>query len=166
MQRATASQAGSSSTQAQRPRNFSACTAMLVVHSCAGPHLLAQSSCLKFGLTLLEWLRIVLHSATGPTVSRCEPCHCDETDCENEDPGDGSSLRRANSGGQAVVTSDEFGSVDREVCLSRGAERFLWRAHLELARHGAGGLLVFLVAMCGWTVFFAGCLRPKPESLQ
>ena len=42
----------------------------------------------------------------------CEPCHCDETDCENEDPGDGASRRRANSSGQAMITSDD---VNREV---------------------------------------------------
>ena len=109
---------------------------MLVVHSCIWSHLLAQGSSLKFSSTfrllspvnvavlplnvvvvglLHEALRDVLHLAIGPSVPRCEPCHCDETAYENGDSGDGASRRRANSGGQAVVTSDEIRSVDREV---------------------------------------------------
>ena len=108
-------------------------TAMLFVHS-TGSHLDARGSSLKFSPTfrllvhaftfeccylplslLHEGMRFVTHSTIGPSVPRCEPCLRDETFYENEDSGDGASRRRAHSGGQAVVTSDESGSVDREV---------------------------------------------------
>ena len=45
-------------------------------------------------------------------MPRCEPCHCDETDFQNEDSGDGASRRRRRP---SSVASDEIEAVDKEV---------------------------------------------------
>ena len=81
---------------------------------------------------LHEGLRVVLHSVIGPAAPRCGSCHCDETDCETEDPGDGAPDRRPNSGGKAVVTSDGFGPVDREIDHVVRRRRPPRRTHVEL----------------------------------
>ena len=146
---------------------------MLVVHRCTGPHLLAQGSSLKFirrfaycaNVVVLglfhEGLRVVLDSAVSWTVPRSEPCHCDETECENEDPGDGASRRRAKSGGQAVVTSDELVSGYSHVVQKDIVGELIsnWLVTTLAA-------LGFFLAMCGWTVCCADCLRPKRESMH
>ena len=111
-----------------------------------------------------EGLRVVFHWASGPTVPRCEPCHCDETHDQNEVSCDGASRRRANSGGQAVVTSDEIGSVDREVSHVLQKDPFGELISYWLVTTLA--TLGFLLAMCGWTVYCADCLRPKRDSMH
>ena len=79
-----------------------------------------------------EGLRVVLHSVIGLAAPKCDPCHRDETDHENDDPDEGAPDRRANSGGKAVVTSDEFGPVTGKLIT--------WWAKTPfgLASHGAG----------------------------
>ena len=85
-----------------------------------------------------------------------EPCHCDETECENEDPGDGASRRRAKSGGQAVVTSDELGSGYSHVVQKDIVGELIsnWLVTTLAA-------LGFFLAMCGWTVCCADCSDPN-----
>ena len=80
---------------------------------------------------------------------------------KNEDPGNGASRRRANSGGQAVVTIDEFGSGDSHVVQKDIVGELIsnWLVTTLAA-------LGFFLAMCGWTVCCADCLRPKRESMH
>ena len=69
------------------------------------------------------------------------------------------SRRRANSGGKAVVTSDESGSVDREVGHVVQKDPFG-----ELISNWLVTVLGSLLAMCVWTVYSGDCLRPKRDS--
>ena len=72
--------------------------------------------------------------------------------------------QRANSGGQAVVTSDEFGHVYRDVdhVVRKDPVGELisnWQATALVATS-------LLPALCGWVLCCVECLRPKRDAMH